>query len=350
MSRTVVITSNTLGFGGAERQRVGLANGLVARGWSVEFRVLQETGPLEASLDSRVVVRVFGASASKSARAALGTRGSVLLTGTTLTEVAHGLLAAVWPLKNWWVVASHNPTNIGSKTYPALPGFLMKFARRWVVLSQTQSDVLIGMDGFIEKRVRIIPNGIDTVRFLGISRQAAKDQPFRFGFVGRLTDQKGLDLLLEALLECQDIPWSLTVSGEGPAASLEGAARYAPIANRVIWVGGRDASETFAEIDLLIVPSRNEAYPLVLLEAMVAGVPILTTDVGANVQILDGHQGRIILDTSPEAFAIDLRSAVADIDELSRQATAAVDNATEDFSLAKMVERYESVLLEGVNK
>jgi glycosyltransferase involved in cell wall biosynthesis len=94
------------------------------------------------------------------------------------------------------------------------------------------------------------------------------------GYLGRLTPEKGIGLLLDAV-EGADI--DLVVAGEGEGGYLEDLrARSGP---RVQWRGRMDPSELFAEIDVLVVPSQwREPFGLVVVEAARAGVPVLLAD------------------------------------------------------------------------
>lgn len=344
----VVITSNTLGFGGAERQRVILANELSRRGHTVEMRLIQASGPLAEQLSP--AVEVVRPAALADVRVA-GRRGGsiVLVGGTTQTEVAHcAAIRAAHPLRSGWVVAAHNPVVRGVATYPPLVRALVRGADRQVCLSPGQADALVGTDGFSHRKIDIIPNGIDTTPFERVRQERrgrARSGPFRLGFVGRLAPVKGLDLLLEALGGCLDLDWVLDVSGDGPVAGqLQADPRFAAVNRRVTWHGARSAAQALRDCDLFVVPSRNEAFPLVVIEALVAGVPVVATDVGSTADILGGAAAALVARPEAALIAEGLRAAMDNYDKAVVAAEVGADGAVGEYSSATMVDRYNAVI------
>ena len=114
-------------------------------------------------------------------------------------------------------------------------------------------------------------------------------------FVGLLVERKGVDLLLAALAEAArtGLPDEvrLTVVGDGPErAALEGSASSLGLASRVDFLGFRpDVPRLMAAADAFVLPARMEQQPLVLIEAMASGLPVLATDVGGVGDMLGGH-------------------------------------------------------------
>ena len=131
-------------------------------------------------------------------------------------------------------------------------------------------------------------------------------------FLGRLVPVKGIDLLLDA---CAGLPVELLVVGDGPERpSLE--RRAAALGVRARFLGeqtGEDKAGWLAAADVLVLPSRvlpdgrTESAPLVLLEAMAAGVPVLATRVGGNPDLItEGENGLLV----PPGEAAPLRAAL----------------------------------------
>ena len=122
----------------------------------------------------------------------------------------------------------------------------------------------------------VVRNGVP----VGPAAGPAGGGPLRVRAVGRLTAQKGFDLLLEATrrLLADGVPVEVAIAGEGrDADSLAAAARGLPVR----LAGHRDDVPAFlAGADVFCLPSRAEALPLALLEAVVAGLPCVATDVG----------------------------------------------------------------------
>lgn len=160
-------------------------------------------------------------------------------------------------------------------------------------------------------RSQVIPNGIDLERFQPLPgerarlRQAyglAEDLPLVI-FTGRLSDQKGLDVLLEALrlVKQQDrVPFAAWLIGDGPLeTSLRSQAQQAGLGEQVQFLGvQRDIPAYLSAGDLFVLPSRWEAMSIALLEALACGLPCVVSQVGDNPLLVEvGREG---LTTPPE--------------------------------------------------
>ena len=138
-----------------------------------------------------------------------------------------------------------------------------------------------------ESRITHIDNGLD------LPSRSPFDRPVRrLAFVGMLTKAKGVADLLEALagLAAQVPDLRLTVIGDGSErANLERRAMRDDLAGRVEFLGFReDVPRLLATADALVLPSRMEQQPLVVIEAMAAAEPVLITNVGGCAEMVDG--------------------------------------------------------------
>lgn len=177
--------------------------------------------------------------------------------------------------------------------------------RRIVVLSAYSEEILRRYYPCVprEKIVRI-PNGIDLARFAAPNR--APDGTLRLVFVGHEFERKRLDCIIEALALLPENV-SLTVVGGSPQeiATRKALADRLGVAGRVRFLGRRsDIPEVLAEQDILLLPSRFEAWPLVVVEAMAAGLPVLMTRVGSGGEVIvEGETGHIIADDATDIAA-----------------------------------------------
>jgi glycosyltransferase involved in cell wall biosynthesis len=193
--------------------------------------------------------------------------------------------------------------------------------------------------------VRTIHNGIPVERPAIGARQV--DGAPTIGAIGRLEPQKGLDVLLEALARLPQV--SLRVVGDGSSRSeLEALAERLGVAARVTWVGWSDDPRSELEsFDVFVQPSRFEALPLAVLEAMLAGLPVVVTDVGSVADaVVDGETGVVV----PPDDAAALADAIAPLledpaarAELGRRARTRV---LEHFSAQGMAAAFESLYRE----
>jgi glycosyltransferase involved in cell wall biosynthesis len=339
----VAITSNTLCFGGAERQRVVLANGLVDRGYEVRVVLIQDDGPLLEQLDPRVSVlrprRFFNHSLSPAG-------GGVMVTGTTNTECSHSFL---WryaePRRRRWIVASHTPGTFYERTYPRVLETLINRSDRLIALSDRH---LLGLRRYdrLEPPAVVIPNGTDLPPADEVRVPTCGH--LRFGVVARLVPQKGIDLLLAALaaLPAEGIlPWELVVAGWGD--ELDQDRRLAAdlgIGDRVRWLGPVDFPDAIRHFDVLVLPSRSEALPMVLIEAMVSGVPVMASAVGSVSELLgDGARG-VLVDPTVTAWRYALTRVLRGPFDWSPLATAALAFSRAELTAEVMVDNYARVI------
>jgi glycosyltransferase involved in cell wall biosynthesis len=130
------------------------------------------------------------------------------------------------------------------------------------------------------------------------------DQPFRYLFVGRLIERKGIDVLLEAFRDVEG--GELWIAGDGPLADLvESTARED---DRVRPLGHADATELdelYRRADVLVLPSHYDVWGLVVNEAQAHGLPVIATDqVGAAADLIDpGVNGLVVRAGSSFALA-----------------------------------------------
>lgn len=162
--------------------------------------------------------------------------------------------------------------------------------------------------------------------------------------VGRLSREKGFDLLVEAMTY---LPGRrLLLAGDGPErASLEALVSRLGINDRVEFAGW--VSEPWASRfrpDLLVVPSRFEAMGLVILEAMRAGVPVVAARVGGIPEVVvDNVTGLLAEPESPRSLAVAIESLLEDSQRREEMARAAKRRLTERFSDSTMVASYEDL-------
>lgn len=163
------------------------------------------------------------------------------------------------------------------------------------------------------------------------------------GWVGRLSAEKGADLMLRALA---GLPPSigLCIVGDGrERAALEALAQSLGVAERVRFAGLLpDAATYMRAFDLLVLSSRTEGTPMVLLEAMSAQVPVVATRVGGVPDMLREDQAYL---AAPEAGSLlaQIQLALSDAAEAARRAAAARERLEQSAGRRPWVEAYENV-------
>ena len=117
-----------------------------------------------------------------------------------------------------------------------------------------------------------------------------------FACVGRLhPPSKGQDILLESLATrvWANRKWRLTLYGDGPMkGSLERLVQHLELTDRVFFAGHEAVKDIWSSNQVLVMPSRSEGLPLVLVEAMLCGRPVIATDVAGHSEVIvDGDTG-----------------------------------------------------------
>jgi len=187
-----------------------------------------------------------------------------------------------------------------------------------VAVSRNLADIALALGAAAEK-VHVLHNGIDLGQFHIRERsesQHALGLPLQGPvalFVGNLLPVKGLDILLHALSRLKT--GMLYIAGEGPlrGALLRQVATLS-LGERVRFLGtvGRaDLVIWMNAADVLVLPSRNEGCPNVVLEAMACGTPVVASRVGAVPDLLHADCGRTVEPRNPEALAEALHAAWA---------------------------------------
>ncbi|MDR7160114.1 glycosyltransferase involved in cell wall biosynthesis [Arthrobacter sp. BE255] len=271
----VAITTNTLCAGGAEKQRVLLANELTQLGHSVTLYCLQGFGPLAGQINDlvRLRKRPFW----------LGhPRGhDFVITGTTNTETAFAILGrAKSALRSArWMMAIHNPIGPTAPPLKSVTKLGLRLSDQRLALTTAHADALrthwnVTVDSSV-------PNGLDLgwANHVRAKRKETSKFEYDIGYIGRIsTHHKGLDLLFAALSRPPAADLTLAIAGSGPdEAELREAAIRLGIASRIVWLGHQEPESFLCRVNTLALFSRYEGQPLVLLEAQAGGVPVVAS-------------------------------------------------------------------------
>jgi len=209
--------------------------------------------------------------------------------------------------------------------------------------------------GVNPNRVHTIPNSAPPAREPD-SRENARKQlgvanhVFSIGWVGRVSREKGLDVLLDAMKELRDLPARLTVIGDGPeCVPLQRIGADARL--DVAWAGVQpDAARLLTAFDLIVLSSRTEGTPMILLEAMGASVPVVATAVGGIPDVISPQEGTMVPSENPAALAAAIRDVYVDRAAASRRAEAALARLEADFSIDSWLDKYDGLYTSLIQK
>lgn len=214
------------------------------------------------------------------------------------------------------------------------------------------SDDLHECFGIPKKNIRIILNGVDHIRLKKIAGNGSLTLPsgiskddVRLISIGRLNRQKGFDILIRALGRIRYMPWKLFLLGKGEEESaLRFLTSELGLTDRIYFVGWQKNPYIWmVSSDIMIMSSRWEGMPNVLLEAMALGLPVIATDCPTGPrQILDhGRVGRLVENGSVENLAHAIAEFVASSPEERSQLGIAAYKRSQAFSFSQMIEDYQ---------
>lgn len=217
-------------------------------------------------------------------------------------------------------------------------GRAMRAAAGVLVLTDSQADFVAGAYRVPRERIHVIPNGVGEEHFRPPRRARAAGAPLRLLYVGRLSPQKNVTRLLDALARCAQ-PIQLTVVGDGEQREQLTAHAAELGLRNVTFAGSRlgaELREMYAAADAFVLPSDREGMPLVALEAMASGLPIVATAVPGNLELLGGVG--ILTEPDPAALAAGLDSIAADAGLFERLAARSSEVAA-SYTWSVVVEK-----------
>lgn len=206
--------------------------------------------------------------------------------------------------------------------------------------------------GIADGKLAVIGNGAAAIS--GPSRESVRERlgidPGRVvvGFVGRMDDQKAPERLVAAARQLlpQLSQLLFLMIGDGPKRQpLEAGLRKTGLGDQVRWLGAVDARDYMPGFDILALPSLYEGFPYVLVEALHAGLPIVSTPVGGTHEtVAAGVNGIIVPHGDTEKMAEAIRLLATDRALRCAMAKASLERA-ELFSIPRMIDAMEDLYI-----
>jgi glycosyltransferase involved in cell wall biosynthesis len=240
--------------------------------------------------------------------------------------------------------------------YDSLPNWrrallrsMFRTADRNVVLGEVWRRWLVEKLDVPAHSITIVRNGVPATTLARLPR--SQTSPFRLLFLGNLLERKGVSDLLHALAlpSVQSRKVLLTMAGGGPVDAYRTKAESLGIADRVIftgWVDQEEARRLLIGADALVLPAYDEGLPLVILEAMASGVPVICTPVGAIPEVFEDGKTALFV---PPGNREELAAAIARLsqDEALRHLLASEGTALyrRDFTMATFAQRISQIYL-----
>lgn len=224
---------------------------------------------------------------------------------------------------------------------------LLQAARHVVAVSPAVAEYAIRVRPGLGGHVSVLRNGVDPGEFDGVEPER-RPAPYLLA-VGRLAPQKGFDVLLDALAAATHIP-SLVIAGGGPERdALLAQATRSGIASRIDFLGDVPRARVkrlLRGASAVVMPSRFEGNPLIALEAMQAGSPLIASAIpGLPEELRDGVTGLLVPPEDPASLAGAIDRLLADPADALRLGRAAAVAAqampTWGTVAARVLEVYE---------
>ena len=250
------------------------------------------------------------------------------------------------------IVSTTHGFTTGSWKNRLYEGLQRRALRRFdavIAVSAPLRDELVRA-GVPAERVHFVPNAwTDIVEPLDrASARAVLGLPaegFVVGWVGRVSREKGLDVLVDALPALKDIQLRVCALGEGSERpAVEARARQLGVAERIRWAGlVAEAARLFKAFDVFVLSSRTEGVPIALFEAIAADVPVAATRVGGVPAVVEEAHALLIDAERPTALAQAIRQVYDNPSAAATRARSAKERLLARFGPQGWIQRHEEV-------
>jgi glycosyltransferase involved in cell wall biosynthesis len=364
----LMLVIHSLALGGAQRVMSIIANYWVDKGWKITLLTFDDGSiPPVYHLDSRVCHIPLGIAADSAnpIDAIWKNFQRIGLLRQAISKSKPHVVISFMDTTNVITVLATRELNIpvvlSERTDPAFSSIgkskIWESFRLW---TYPQADQLVvqtqGAYNYFPPQVQVITSIIPNPVLIPIlisepgehTRRKCLSVPCIMA-MGRLSEEKRFDLLLQAFAKVKDNhpQWSLRILGEGQLRSqLESLSHQLGIYDRVFMPGlAKNPYEFLSQADIFVMSSRYEGFPNALCEAMACGLPVISTDCpsGPREIIRHGIDGILVENGNVEALASAMERLMSDEQERKRLAAKAPE-VMERFSLEKVMGMWEQVL------
>lgn len=334
------------GIGGSERHLLALLPALAERGIESVFLGLDnpagEPEPFYRELDVERIrlpsPRDLDPALAWRVRRELGRlRPDIVHTHLVHADVYGALGAGGLPL----VSTKHNDDRFRLGPFRYVERALARRATRVIAITEALRRFCVDRVGLPATKVEVVRYGLDALPApWGDDGELPVPEGVRVLLaVGRLARQKGLDVAVRALAQIREREPAavLVVLGEGPEREL-----LESLAGEGVYLPGRvgDVASWYRRAEVFVHPARWEGFGLALLEAMLAGKPVVATNVSSAPEIVAGGEtGLLVAPDDPAALAEAVLELLADPVRAAAMGEAGLARARNEFSVAKMADR-----------
>ncbi|GJM01261.1 MAG: transferase [Methyloligella sp.] len=230
----------------------------------------------------------------------------------------------------------YSPSSIKGKLFLGLERTLAKQTNGLIFESAYSSNIYHDVVGRGFCRTKVIPNGLKADEFISVPLHPDAAE---FLFIGELRHLKGVDLLLEAfaslLKETPSI--RLAIVGDGPDMQLfQNQAESLSISSQVKFHGRLPARDAFALGAVMVVPSRAESFPYIVLEAGAGLKPLICSDVGGISEIVTGTSTELIVPEDVDDLYSAMKHSLSQPERMMSQAEQLQTSIKQKFTIERM--------------
>jgi len=358
MGRRIWYIVSSLEVGGPH-PLIELANGMAERGFEVTVWSLLDEMALAPEFDDAVTVRTVGATSKVEIwklgsflRTARAQRPDIVHSYFFFDNMVARLLKLVVPETT--VVCGVMSVRRGQARHRRMLEDALLDVPDYYVSNSKAGGEFIAERGVSEDRIEVVYNGRSAEEYGGPADSAylyadldLPESAFLVGIVSRLVETKGIDDLLAALarLRADGRDVHAVIVGDGPEwDSLEATAAELDLSEHVTFTGMRtDVPAILDILDAFVFPSYQEGMPGAVIEAMLAGLPIVSTPVDGCAELLtDGETGVFVPVGDPDAIVSAVGRLIDEPEYAAELGDAARAEARESFSTQQRLESFES--------
>ena len=322
------------GFGGAERSFVDISHALSERGHEV-VAICEARGKTRGMLSAVRVIPI-------TVRGHWDPLAQYKLKKILLAEnpqIVHAHLARAAKLAGKVSALLNIPSLVKTHNYVDLKYY--QHVSCLVPTTNDQEQYLLA-NGVRSERICRVPN-FTAMNLLDTAPVFKPQEVVQFVAIGRFVQKKGFDLLIRALASvARETAVALTLVGDGELhAALQAQVNTAGLQGRVTFHGwSNDVAAILDKADIFVLPSRDEPFGIVCLEAMARGVPIVATNTQGPSEILSADTAFLVEKNSSAALAAGMKEAIDGPQETTRRAKNALALCRENYTKAVVVNRY----------
>jgi len=339
----------TLSFGGAERFVIDLINNSDDSKFEHSIIILKKTDGLASELKNSCPIILV----QKKGKISLSLFGKIKKELKNIKpDIVHTHLFGA----NFWgrvsahslsipVVTTEHGINLDESWFRSfLLRLLKNYTSIYISPSQAMADYMRRVYK-IKKEIKILPHGIEIDKFKKVSK-LEKTEKMKLLILGRLDLTKGQDIALKALVKLKNYNWQLEIVGDGnDKEKIEKLVVELDLQEKVsLLPATRDVVGALERNQIVLIPSRLEAFGLTVVEAMSSGRIVISSSAGGLPEVIkDGKTGFLFKVGDIDDLAEKIRFVFENFDKIIPMVEKGKELAQKDFSIERMVGEYEDV-------